>query len=43
MTTITISINSSLDKFIDEILLAKQEAKDGKLLSGNLDTLAKGF
>lgn len=31
------------DQFIALILKAKQEAKEGKLLVGDLDTLAKGF
>ena len=31
------------DDFINSILIAKQEIKDGKALTGDLDTLAKGF
>ncbi len=31
------------DEFINSILKAKQEIKDGKALRGDLDELAKGF
>ena len=31
------------DEFVSSILEAKQEIKDGKALTGNLDLLAKGF
>ena len=31
------------DIFVQQILQAKQEAKEGKLLKGDLDKLAKGF
>lgn len=31
------------DEFINSILKAKQEIKDGKVLKGDLDKLAKGF
>ena len=31
------------DQFINEILQAKQEAREGKLFKGNLDKLAQGF
>ena len=31
------------NEFVDSILRAKQEIKDGKALSGDLDQLAKGF
>ncbi len=31
------------DEFINTILKAKQEADEGKLLSGDLDELAAGF
>ena len=31
------------DEFVNSILKAKREIKDGKALTGNLDMLAKGF
>ena len=31
------------NQFINEILQAKQEAREGKLFKGDLDKLAKGF
>ncbi len=31
------------DQFIESILKAKQEIKDGKGLTGDIDELAKGF
>lgn len=31
------------DAFINSILKAKQEVRDGKALSGDIDELAKGF
>ena len=31
------------DEFISTIILAKQEVRDGKALTGDLDELAKGF
>lgn len=31
------------DEFVQTILRAQQEIKDGKILSGDLDTLAEGF
>ena len=31
------------DIFVQQILQAKQEAKEGKLMQGDLDKLAKGF
>lgn len=31
------------DEFINTILQAEQEVKDGRALKGDLDTLAKGF
>ena len=31
------------DDFVNTILQAKQEIKDGKILTGDLDELAKGF
>lgn len=31
------------DVFVQQILISKKEAKDGKLLKGDLDELAKGF
>ena len=31
------------DIFVQQILQAKKEAKEGKLLKGDLDKLAKGF
>ncbi len=31
------------EKFIEEILLAKREAKEGKIFKGDLDKLAEGF
>lgn len=30
-------------EFVNSILAARQEVKDGKALTGNLDDLAKGF
>ena len=40
MTTVSIPLNEKLNDYIQSILKAEQEIRDGKGLSGDLDELA---